>query len=135
MSPSENIERWWVDLKEINRGKLRKYNHKDILEIPNLRDFIKSKTKDEVLFIDSENIVLNNNLNLKSSKSRLHFQLHSPLYLGIIDNEGRYTGIDPITKEIKEEIPDGITYQQIGEITISFNFIWIRIYLKTSRLY
>ena len=115
MSPSENIERWWVDLKEINRGKLRKYNHKDILEIPNLRDFIKSKTKDEVLFIDSENIVLNNNLNLKSSKSRLHFQLHSPLYLGIIDNEGRYTGIDPITKEIKEEIPD-VTYQQIGEV-------------------
>ncbi|MEK7459641.1 MAG: hypothetical protein AAB636_01080 [Patescibacteria group bacterium] len=116
MQESENVERWWVDLDKYNKAhKLSQKDHKDILEISNLRNFIKSKIKDETSFIDKDNIILNNSSNLKSDESRFHFQLHSPLALGIIDNEGRYTGLDPITKEIKEEIPD-VIYQQVGEV-------------------
>ena len=52
---------------------------------------------------------------ISNDTRRLHYTLHSPLTLGITDSQGRYTGMDPITHEIKEEIP-GVTYTQIGEV-------------------
>lgn len=109
-----NVERWWVDLAEFNGNDLFRTKHKDILEVPNLRDFIKSEIKDES-FVDSDNIVVNNISTLISDSDRLHYTLHSPLTLGITDAEGRYTGQDPITKEIREEIPN-VTYEQIGDV-------------------
>ena len=40
---------------------------------------------------------------------------NSPLTLGITDTEGRYTGQDSITKQIKEEIPN-VNYERIGDV-------------------
>ncbi|MCC7160590.1 hypothetical protein IT399_02640 [Candidatus Nomurabacteria bacterium] len=88
--------------------------HRDILEVSNLLSFIKSKITNSI-FIDTENILVDNTSTLISSGSRLHFILHSPLTLGITDGDGRYTGMDPVTKEVKEEIPD-VDYRQIGEV-------------------
>ncbi|MEK6857333.1 MAG: hypothetical protein AABX39_01970, partial [Nanoarchaeota archaeon] len=117
MPESENIERWWVDLKEYNKpffGTDR--DHKDILEVENLRNFIKSEIKN-LDFLDSQKIITNleSDLKVEPTDARLHFTLHSPLTLGIINADGLYTGMDPITKEIKEEIP-GVRYSQIGEV-------------------
>ena len=117
MSDSDsNVERWWVDLQVYN--KLLNFNisreHKNILEIQNLSDFIKSNITNSV-FNDLDNIVVNNSSTLISDDSRLHFILHSPLTLGITDIEGKYTGQDPVTQEIKEEIPN-VNYKQIGEV-------------------
>lgn len=109
-----NVERWWVDLARYDTLSNLERVHRDILEVSNLRNFIKSKITDSS-FTDSENIILNNDSTLVSSRTRLHYTLHSPLTLGITDAQGRYTGQDPITKEIKQEIP-GVTYRQIGEV-------------------
>ena len=115
MSDSDpNVERWWVDLKKFNKNNLPDRVHRSILEVSNLRTFIKSQIKDSVV-TDSEDIIVDNTSTLTSDDSRLHFTLHSPLSLGITDSQGNYTGMDPATKEIKEEIPD-ITYKQIGEV-------------------
>lgn len=109
-----NIERWWVDLNK--EGGFLSVNkvHRNILEILILRDFIKSEIKD-VDLIDLDKIIINNTSTLISNKSRLHYTLHSPLTLGIIDTQGRYTGEDPVTKEIKQEIP-GVNYEKIGDV-------------------
>lgn len=116
MENNENIEEWFVNLKKWNKGDfILRDNHKNILEIKNVRDFIDAKIKNIFSFSDSENIVVNNRSSLISEGKRLHFTLHSPLTLGITDPEGRYTGLDPDTGEIKEEIPD-VTYEQIGEV-------------------
>ena len=109
-----NVERWWVDLKGYNNQKLFDTKHRDILEIPNLRNFINSEIED-LTFTDPNNIVVNNTSTLTSNSTRLHYTLHSPLTIGITDTQGRYTGQDPVTKEIKEEIP-GVNYRQIGDV-------------------
>ncbi len=112
---NSNTERWWVDLQEYNKPVLGVNRiHRDILGIQDLSDFIKSKIKDEG-FVDLDNIVVNNTSTLVSNKTRLHYTLHSPLTLGVVDAQGRYTGMDPITKNIRQEIPD-VTYKQIGEV-------------------
>ena len=103
-----------MDLKDYNTlGNLKRV-HKNILEIVNLRNFLRSKIT-ETLFVDVDNIVVNNTATLISTDSRLHYTLHSPLTLGITDTQGRYTGQDPITKQIREEIPN-VTYEQIGDV-------------------
>ena len=114
MSDSDpNVERWWVDLAKFNGNDLLRKIHKNILEVSDLLDFIKSKITD-VGFIDLDNIIVSNSSTLISDKLRLHYTLHSPLTLGI-DSQGKYTGQDPITKQIREEIPN-VTYKQIGDV-------------------
>ncbi len=109
-----NVERWWVDLKKEGGLISVDRDHPDILEIQNLRSFIKSKITNST-FSDSENIIVNSTQTLISNDERLHYTLHSPLTLGITDPLGRYTGMDPITKQVKEEIPN-VTYKQIGGV-------------------
>lgn len=109
-----NTERLWVNLDKYNKNNTPDRIHRDILEVSNLLSFIKSKITNSI-FIDTENILVDSTSTLISSGSRLHFTLHSPLVLGITDGDGRYTGLDPITKEVKQEIPD-VDYRQIGEV-------------------
>ena len=116
MSDSDpNVERWWVDLDKYNGffslNLSRK--HRDILEIPNLRNLINSEITNST-FSDSDNIVVDNTSTLISDGTRLHYTLHSPLTLGITNAQG-YTGQDPVTKQIREEIPN-VTYRQIGDV-------------------
>ena len=114
MSDSDtNVERWWVDLKKYSKDNLIDRIHRDIFEVPNLRNLIKSKIIDSI-FSDSDNIILDSDSTLTSNDPRLHYTLHSPLTLGI-EAQNKYTGQDPITKEIREEIP-GVTYKQIGDV-------------------
>jgi pimeloyl-ACP methyl ester carboxylesterase len=108
------VERWWVDLSKFNKNNIFKEGHRNILEISNLRDFIKSKISNSS-FVDPNNIVVNSNSTLLSSDTRLHYTLHSPLTLALVDSSGRYTGLDPVTGEVRQEIPN-VTYRQIGDI-------------------
>ncbi|MBP6866398.1 MAG: hypothetical protein KBC12_02570 [Candidatus Pacebacteria bacterium] len=116
MSPNtnSNIERWWVNLDIYNENNFPDREHKDILEVKNLRDFVKDKIKGKTL-VDPENIILSTKPISDSSDKRLHFTLHSPLTLGIYDSEGRYSGLDPVTMEVRNEIP-GVYYEQIGDV-------------------
>ena len=111
---STNIERWWVDLKEYGKQAFTiDRNHKDILEIQNLRDLIKSKVLGQTFTSDS--VVSQTEVNYLGSANRLHYTLHSPLSLGITDTEGRYTGVSTSTGELIEQIP-GSRYFEVGDI-------------------
>ncbi len=110
-----NIERWWVNLERYNEDNSPDRVHRNIMEILNLRTFLQSKIEDEDSSTDPDNIVLNDDSTLESNKTRLHYTLHSPLTLGITDLQGRYTGRDPITDEVREEIPN-VTFRQIGDV-------------------
>lgn len=114
MENNENVEEWIVDLLFYNSLPGPSRDHKNILEVNNLRDFIKAQIQNTA-FNDNQNIVMKNNLSLLSIEPRLHFTLHSPLTLGITDSEGRYTGLVPETSEIKQEIPD-VNYDSIGTV-------------------
>lgn len=118
LNQSANVENWWVDLIEFNQLNLPLIgidrDHKDILEVKPLRNLIKSKVTDSI-FEDNLNVVLSDGSQLVSNLEKIVFTLHSPLTLGVYDEQGRYTGLDPIAKEIKEEIPN-VKYWQIGEV-------------------
>ncbi|MFZ2522575.1 MAG: PxKF domain-containing protein [Minisyncoccia bacterium] len=111
---SPNVERWWVDLKEYNSifsPNLSRI-HRDLLEIPSISNLIYNKINN-LEFDDDKHIVLKNASELNTNGTRLHYVLHSPLTLGVTDSQGRYTGLDPITGELEEEIPD-VNYRVIG---------------------
>ncbi|OHB09372.1 MAG: hypothetical protein A3H52_03265 [Candidatus Zambryskibacteria bacterium RIFCSPLOWO2_02_FULL_39_26] len=115
MSDSDpNVERWWVDLPSYDTLANFERGHRDILEVSNLRDFLESQIKNST-FSDPDDIVLDSDSTLASNDARLHYTLHSPLTLGVTDSQGRYTGQDPVTREVWEEIP-GVNYMQIGEV-------------------
>ena len=109
---SPNVERWWVDLGQYNKSRptILKTKHADILEISNLTEFVKSRVMNQNF---TDDIVVNSDSTLISGDTRLHFTLHSPLTLGVTDALGRYTGQDPITNEIIEEIPN-VDFRVIG---------------------
>jgi hypothetical protein len=108
-----NVERWWVNFRKVNTTANVNREHRDILEVINLNNFIKSKIKNEI-WVDNQAVVEENNSNLVPFGSYLHYTLHSPLSLGVYDNQGRYTGLDQITGDIKEEIPDS-KYVVVGD--------------------
>ncbi len=110
---NSNIERWWVDLASYDTISNVEREHRDILEVKNLRDFIKSEIKNEV-WNDSNEIVVGNTSTLVPDGEYLHYTLHSPLSLGVYDNLGRYTGLDQVTGDIVEDIPNS-KYVVIGD--------------------
>lgn len=110
---SPNVERWWVNLDSYNQENFPDRIHRNILEVSYLRNLLESQVKN-ITYIDSKSIVVNSISTLISNKIHLHYTLHSPLTLGVIDSQGRYTGMDPVTKNIREEIP-GAVYRQIGD--------------------
>lgn len=112
---SPNVERWWVNLDKYNStfNLNLKRKHRDIMEITNINDLIKSLILNSN-YSDSGKIITTDQFTLITNGSRLHYTLHSPLTLGVTDSQGRYTGMDPVTKNIREEIP-GVVYRQIGD--------------------
>lgn len=115
---NDNVERWWVDLKVYNKNNTKR-DHKNLLEIENLQGFIENRIRDNdgvINYEDEENIVINNPslLQREIKDKRLAFTLHSPLTLGVYDEEGRYTGINK-DGEIIEEV-EGAEFRQIGEV-------------------
>jgi hypothetical protein len=117
MPESANAERWWVDLWEHNDENTPDRDHKNILEVNEIINFIKNEIKNNDNGNQIYDYITNDYLNLSLEDvqgDRLHYTLHSPLTLGVASGI-KYTGMDPITKEIKLEIP-GVTYKQIGEV-------------------
>lgn len=111
-----NVEKWLVDLNKFNLiygNDILKIKHADILEIPELLNFIKSKIQN-ISFEDLNKIILKDKSNTLPKDKKLIYTLHSPLYLGVVDSEGRFTGRDK-KGEIKYEIP-GVDYSEVGEV-------------------
>ncbi len=113
MSENEHIERWYVDLEKYDTIFRKAKNHAYILEIENLLNFIKAKIQN-IDFNDDERIIVKDQSSLVSKQKNLIYTLHSPLYLGVFDAEGNFTGKDK-DGNLKNEIP-GVEYSQIGEV-------------------
>jgi pimeloyl-ACP methyl ester carboxylesterase len=103
---NSNVERWWVDLSNNSNA------HATILEIPELRSFIQSHIQNQSL---STNQILKNTQPTGPNIKRLHYTLHSPLTLGVVDTQGRYTGMSMSTQEIINQI-EGVNYDIYGEV-------------------
>ena len=112
MATSTNVKRYWVDLQSYNKIESTKRSHADLLEIPQLENFIKNiienATSTLPLYIQSTPPAP-----IDTTK-KLAFFLHSPLTLDLTDSSGNVTGINP-DNSITENIP-GSTCGQFGEV-------------------
>jgi len=103
-----NANKVWVDLTKT------KEEHKNILEIPQLENFISSLIENQTPTYDS---VLTQAEPIETS-NRLHISIHSPATISAHDKNGNFTGkICPDTSDFcyaQEDIPNS-SYVEFGE--------------------
>jgi len=104
---TENTDKWWVDLPKHNAEETDR-SHKNILEIENLRRFIKNQITNSTESLDFISTVKPIN-----SRPTIKYELHSPLSINLYDNQGNHTGIS-VVGEKEENIP-GTYYREIGD--------------------
>ncbi len=103
----DNVESFYVNLEETG-GK-----HSDIMDVQEIIDFV-----DNLIFRD-DNIILTDDIGTTSPQtSRMYISVHSPITIGVYDNQDNFTGIiydDEIgALTIYEEIPNS-SYFEEGE--------------------
>jgi pimeloyl-ACP methyl ester carboxylesterase len=103
-----NTDKVWLDLTKI------KEEHKNILEVPQLENFISSLIENQNPVYDS---VLTQTKPVDTS-NRLRISIHSPVTIGAYDSAGNFTGkICPDTSDFcykQEDIPNS-EYLEFGE--------------------
>ena len=108
-------KRYWVDLKTYN-GFFGITKHASILEVPQLRTFIKNLLTNNDNASLPQYVSTSTPVNLHPNpNTELHFTLHSPLTLNLYDDQGRHTGISTTTGELEEDIPES-RYMRFGEV-------------------
>jgi pimeloyl-ACP methyl ester carboxylesterase len=107
---TSNITRWWLNLRGFNDGvaSSSRKNHKDLFEVPALRDFIINNivahsTTTLPQFITTDQPYFNPN------EKHLHFFLHSPLALSARNSQGNEISATTST------LP-GAIYRRFGEV-------------------
>ncbi len=86
-----SAEKYWVDLPEHNAelGTFRRNReHKDILEVTQLNNFIKSIIDNEIMPFD----LVFRNTEPQDTSDRLRLSVHSPVTFDAFDAEGNHTG-------------------------------------------
>lgn len=111
-------KRYWVDLQSFNKDNRLSapfgHSHADILEVSQLRSFLKEilmATSTELLpqYISSSQPPNSN------ADTKLNFELHSPLSLDLYDDQGNHTGISTTTGQLEQNIPES-EYNRFGEV-------------------
>jgi len=103
---AENVKRYWVDLEKYNKNNLNR-EHADILEVLQLRDFIKNNIMAQTE-TDLPEYISTSKPEVSSEK-RLQYILHSPLALSAYDSTGNEISASAST------IP-GAEYKRFGEV-------------------
>jgi len=115
----QDSDTYYLNLQDYNSdlfGGRRNRKHADILEVEPLQQLIKNIVKNDTTtkprHISTSMPVTKNEI------KKLHFDVHSPVTIGITDDRGNYTGIinspsSPFA-QIKEEIPNSY-YVEFGE--------------------
>jgi|GEM_PF-3196362 len=107
----ENVQEFWVNLRESSRGPAVDRNHGDILELNEvriiLRDILTSKLAQLPQFISED-------LLASEEGTKLIFFLHSPLTLELYDLDGNHVG-ENLVGGFDENIPD-IEYGEFGDV-------------------
>ncbi len=104
-----NVHNYWLDLARQAVNNLRR-DHGNIFEVDELRKFVSN------IMAGNETIpnYILSSVPLPIPGSRLIFQLHSPLTLGLYDASGNYTGLNSdgsVSKEVA-----GVTYGEFGDV-------------------
>ncbi len=113
---SERVTRYWVDLKTFNDPVVGVNRvHKDILEIPQLRKFIRGFISQSS---STPTVIISTSTPPSTSDNRFTFTLHSPLTLEFTDTLGRHVGPSTSTQdEIDSSVP-GARYKRYGEVQL-----------------
>ena len=109
---TENVKRWWVDLGDFNATNrptilLRNIDHSSILEVPELRSFIRN-----IITASSTSLLpryVRASIPPSDNARRLRFFLHSPLALSATDATGNEISAATST------IP-GARYRRFGDV-------------------
>lgn len=112
-----DAERYWVDLDAYNVFLVRHAEHANILEVPQVNDFVK-----DVVVKDSKATAVYSYFSNKEpsfKKNRMLYTLHSPLTLDLYDTQGRHTGANQ-NGCFEENIPGTYCYQ-FGEVKYIFS--------------
>ena len=114
-----SVDRYWVDLKKYNNDywyknyiDLLPFDHKSILEVNKLDDFISDIITSNVQSLSSYNYLSTESP--PSTEKRLAYSLHSPLTLDFYDDSGNHTGISTSTGQVEEQIP-GTYFAEMGD--------------------
>ena len=117
---SERVKRFWVDLplyNSENRIEATPFGrvHKSILEVPNLREFIKN-----ILKIKTETYLnyISTSTPQSSNTDHLIFTLHSPLTLEFTDETGRHIGPSTTIPEAIDFNVPGARYNRYGDVQL-----------------
>lgn len=108
---TENVKRYWVDLAKLNRDKKIKTDHGNILEVSELRQFIKNildETKTLTNYVQTEQP------SIVEPAKKLRFFLHSPLTLELYDSSGNHAGLNT-DGTFDQEILD-VEYGEFGDV-------------------
>ncbi|MFA5998237.1 MAG: hypothetical protein WC814_02525 [Candidatus Paceibacterota bacterium] len=112
MASNTNVKRYWLNLFAYNNETELDREHKDLFEIPSLRDFIKNIIKNSTSTLPAY-ISTSQPAPLTGNK-KLTFFLHSPLTLQLTDSSGNVTGLAE-DDSMTQDIPDS-TYGEFGEV-------------------
>ncbi|MFZ1075559.1 MAG: NosD domain-containing protein [Minisyncoccia bacterium] len=112
MAENANVKRYWLDLHSYLKNENVERTHKDIFEVPFLRDFIKEILENQMTSYP-EYISSTSPAPITPSK-KLIFFLHSPLTLQLTDSSGNTTGLAQ-DGSISENIPDS-SYGEFGDV-------------------
>lgn len=118
ISNAENVKKYWMNLYEYNDNSIINRDHKNILEVNSIQQFI-SNIINNTYSTSSlpEFIKTSRPTDYENAQSRLRMSLYSPLDINLYDDAGNHTGpktiaIDGGTKTIFEEgIPNSYYYQ------------------------
>ncbi len=107
----ENVENYWINLRESNRGAAPDRNHSDIFELESTRIFIRDILLGSI--VDLPNYISKNQPSSAAEK-RLMFFLHSPLTLELYDGQGNHLG-ETEGGGFNEQI-SGAEYGEFGDV-------------------
>jgi pimeloyl-ACP methyl ester carboxylesterase len=114
---TDNVSKYWVDLKLAGKGLSRNRDHSDILEVDGLRSFIL-----EVLSEDPHDIRHRADvpsvatLLQKDVQKKTRVIVYSPdVLVHAWDNEGNHTGISSSTGLVEINVP-GSDYREFGDV-------------------
>lgn len=127
MGTGDNVERYWVDLRQYSNDHwaqtiggvngLTPFSHANIFEVIDLRTFVVDTLVSSALSLPAYTYLKTATPNAPGT--RLRYALHSPLTLNLYDSLGHHTGISTTTGEIDEEIP-GTYYAEFGGVKYLF---------------
>lgn len=114
MSDASNVKRYWVDLNKYNGNVSQNeaVKHGNIFSFPEVQELVRKISLNDQSF--SFNYIRTSQPATIEPQKKLTFILHSPLTLGLYDENGNYTGLNN-DGSADQNIPDA-TYGEFGEV-------------------